>query len=210
MTSIIEPTEGALTWECEGTEGGPCNSRVLSVPTNSSGLTLGRGYDMANRDAATIAADLAAAGVAQDDAERISKAAGLKGDAARAFIRDNALSTFEISPEAQEALFTTTYDAQAAETKRLCTKADVVAKYGATNWDALDPAIKEVLVDLKFRGDYDARAREIVQKHVSANDLKSFSIDLCDRGNWPAVPPDRFARRKEFIQSAVQGDAHNG
>ena len=41
-----EPKEGKVTFNSEGTEGGFFHSRKLHVPTASSGLTLGRGYDM--------------------------------------------------------------------------------------------------------------------------------------------------------------------
>jgi len=44
-TSTV-PAKGKVTWNSEGREGGKYHSRKLLVPNNSSGLTLGRGYDM--------------------------------------------------------------------------------------------------------------------------------------------------------------------
>src|SRR6185312_9404453 len=91
-----EPDRGEVTWKAEGTEGGKHHSRRLHVPTDSSGLTLGRGYDMRNRTAADIISDLTRAGVLLKDAQTISGAAGLTGADARKFIRDKKLEHFEI------------------------------------------------------------------------------------------------------------------
>ena len=33
------PSEGLVTWDSEGAEGGPYHSRILQVPTDESGLT---------------------------------------------------------------------------------------------------------------------------------------------------------------------------
>jgi len=90
----IEPDRGEVTWKSEGTEGGKHHSRRLHVPTDSSGLTLGRGYDMGKRSAADIVSDLTRAGVVLKDAQTLSGAAGLTGDEARQFIRDHKLEKF--------------------------------------------------------------------------------------------------------------------
>ena len=60
---LTKPSRGVLTWEAEGSEGGRYHSRVLHVPSNTSGLTIGRGYDMKDRSAAEAQKDLIAAGV---------------------------------------------------------------------------------------------------------------------------------------------------
>ena len=199
----LQPEKGTVTWDSEGTEGGRFHSRRLHVPSDESGLTLGRGYDMKSRTASGVLIDLIRAGLARADAETISKGAGLKGKAAKKFIADNELEGFEITPAAQKKLFEIAYDAEAAEAKRLATKADVKAKYGATDWATLDPAIQEILVDLKYRGDYTPSARTKIQKYVAANDLEGFAKQLADAALWAKVPSDRFKRRKKFLEEAV-------
>jgi hypothetical protein len=204
LTTLSQlPEKGAVTWDSEGTEGGKFHSRKLHVPTEESGLTLGRGYDMKSRTAAGVLIDLIRAGLPRADAEKISKGAGLRGKAAKRFVVDNRLEDFEITPAAQKRLFEIAYDAEAAEAKRIATKEDVRAKYGATDWGKLDPAIQEILVDLKFRGDYTPAARTRIQKYVAANDLESFAKQLADETLWAKVPPDRFKRRKKFLEEAV-------
>jgi hypothetical protein len=201
-TSVI-PDKGMVTWASEGMEGGKYHSRKLHVPSNDSGLTIGRGYDMKDRNSGAIATDLNAAGVKKEDAEKISKAAGLKGDAAQKFITKNNLQDFEIEQLAQKNLFEKTYAQKAAYTQQLSTKKDVTEKYGTTNWEKLNPSIQEMLVDLTFRGDYAGSAREKIQKFVVNNDLEGFAKALGDRDNWKNVPKDRFDRRKQFIDAAV-------
>jgi len=95
-------------------------------------------------------------------------------------------------------LFVITYKEEEAETKRLCTKPHVTQKYGNCNWRTLEPAMKQVLVDLKFMGDYSAKIRDILQSHVVANNIKGFPEELSDQSKWAAarqrIPNGRFQR----------------
>jgi hypothetical protein len=74
--------------------------------------------------------------------------------------------------------------------------------YGECDWDKLDSTIKQVAVDLKFRGDYTGSTRKFVQKPIADNDFDAFKKVLVDESNWSKVPKDRFRRRKEFINKA--------
>jgi Trm5-related predicted tRNA methylase len=197
----LKPAVGSLTFDAEGQEGGPFHSRTLHVPTMSSGLTIGRGYDCKRKTSAKIEADLRFSGIDKAKSALIAKSAGLAGLAAKKFIASNKLESFEITHQQQLKLFELVYQEELLETKRLCTKADVQAKYGKCDWDNLHPAIREVLVDLKFRGDYTPKSRAIIQKHVSNNDLDAFAKALSDKKHWLTVPPDRFNRRVKHLQA---------
>ncbi len=140
---------GSLTFEAEGQEGGPYHSRHFHVPSDSSGLTIGRGYDMKNRSKREVLDDLVSAGVGEVDAAKISQAAGLSGVDADTFVEENDLEDFEISEEVQLKLFEIEYARQLRDTRRLATKADVTRAYGETEWDALDDIIRDTLVDLR-------------------------------------------------------------
>ncbi|WP_330647221.1 hypothetical protein [Thioclava sp. FTW29] len=200
----IAPTKGSLTWNSEGTEGGYYHSRRLHVPSSASGLTIGRGYDMKEKTKTKIMADLKRAGVSTENATLIAGAAGKSGAQAEKFITDNKLEKFEISQQGQKVLFDISYAETEAVVMRICSKADTVATYGAVNWGKLHGAIKEMLVDLKFRGDYDPRSRKFLQKHVAANDLAAFGAEIVKRMNWLGVPQDRFQRRKTFMEKAMK------
>ena len=197
------PTRGRLTFDAEGQEGGPYHSRKFHVPSMSSGVTIGRGYDMKERTKSQVRDDLLSAGLETAQAALISQAAGLSGAKAEEFIAENNLENFELINESQLALFGIEYQRQADDTKRLATKADVTEAYGRTDWDALNPVIREVLIDLRFRGDYTPSCRKFLQKHVAANALAAFVVEIGNRDRWPNVPQDRFDRRKRYCESAV-------
>lgn len=202
--SAIAPSFGLVTWDVEGTEGGRFHSRKCSVPSDTSGLTIGRGYDMKERRPHGIIQDLTDAEVTLASATILSGAAGLCGDDAEAFIVQNDLQDFEISKAGQKTLFVRTYLQLKADVQRICRKADVVAKYGECNWPTLNPAIIDILVDLRFRGDFTGGARSRLQKFVVANDLAGFASVMLDAACWVQVPKDRFKRRANFLKSAVR------
>lgn len=200
--AITPPTAGSVTWEAEGSEGGRYHSRKLHVPSPSSGLTIGRGYDMYRKNQAKIKGDMIAAGLTSARADTLAKAAGLSGQVAEQFIIDCDLLDFQVSPLQQKALFEITYKSEAEEVKRICEKADVVKLYGRTNWPALHAAIKDITIDLKFRGDYTGTSRKLIQKSISNNDLEEFRKQLKQQSNWRDVPADRFSRRVAYLDKA--------
>ncbi len=202
-SEIPPPGKGGLTFDAEGREGGPYHSRHFHVPSSGSGLTIGRGYDMKLRSKSEIRDDLAEAGLDPTVAALISQAAGLAGGQAEEFIEENDLEDFEITQEQQLKLFEVEYARKAADTRRLATKADVTRLYGATDWQALDPTIMEVLVDLRFRGDYTPATRRFLQGCVANNDLEAFARELGNQASWPGVPNDRFQRRKAVCEAAL-------
>jgi hypothetical protein len=205
MPEALKPSRGTVTFDSEGVEqpGSKFHSRVFHVPTASSGLTIGRGYDMKEKAKAKIAADLAAAGVAPADAKKISAAAGLSGQAARNFVAANGLSDFSISHETQVKLFEISYREEEAVVKRISAKPDCVAAYGKVDWDKVHPAIRDIMVDLKFRGDYTSASRKLVQKLLATNDLAGLKKAMAAKANWAGVPADRFKRRNDFLAKAT-------
>jgi len=186
----------------EGHEGGPHHSRRLHVPDGNSGLTLGRGYDLRERQGPNVQADLANAGVPGDLAFKISRAAGKRGINASRFVIDNDLLDFEISPQAQLKLFEKVYDEHLADVKLIANRAAMVSAYGKVNWDKLDQRILDVLADLRYRGDYNKNTTPFLQKHIANNDFTKFKAEIAKKSNWPNVPQDRFERRKAYVETA--------
>ena len=205
VQSVTVPTEGRLTWETEGSEGGRYHSRRLHVPDGNSGLTLGRGYDLRERVAANVQADLANAGVAGNTAFRISTAAGKRGASASQFVIDNDLLDYEIAPQTQLKLFERVYEEKLKELKRVSELANTIQNYGKVDWKKLDQRILNVLVDLIYRGDYTKTSRVFLQKHIVANDFGKFKAEIAKKGNWSNVPQDRYERRKNYVETASPG-----
>lgn len=195
VEAIVPPTTGRLTWDAEGQEGGRFHSRILHVYSANSGLTLGRGYDMRDRGRVDAQRHLSSAGLAAADACAIAGGARLRGRSAEHFIIASDRLDFEISPKCQLKLFNIVYGEVESDVKRLCAKQDVVAAYGAVNWNQLDRRIRDVLVDLHYRGDYTAQTCRLLQASVAANDRAAFTAVMADRAHWAGVPQDRFQRR---------------
>lgn len=70
-------------------EAAPNISNHLYWPHGASGVTLGAGYDMKERSAASILADMKAIGLPEATARIVSQAAGLHDDAAKKFAHDH-------------------------------------------------------------------------------------------------------------------------
>jgi hypothetical protein len=198
-TAITAPTYGEVTWESEGAEGGVYHSRCFTVPSTASGLTIGRGYDMKEKTQKKISEDMTSIGLTPTQADTIKKAAGLSGGTAGFFVIENDLLDFQLTPDQQLALFKISYDEQAAEVKRICEVAKNEKDYGKVDWATLNSAIKDITIDLKFRGDYTPSSRKNIQKSIADNDLKEFKKQLKDSTNWTGVPSDRFDRRVKFL-----------
>jgi hypothetical protein len=190
--------KGQLTFDAEGQEGGRYHSRHAHWPGGNSGVTIGRGYDMGSRTSAGVYSDLVDAGVPSDVAHQYAGGAGLKGSGAGNWVGKHQSGIPEITPEAQNNLFSKTYGEQEAEVRRISEKPDAVKKYGAVCFDNLDPKIRDSLVDLKYRGDYTSRTRRFLQKAAADNDPDTFGKEMKDRSNWGSVPADRLNRRVDY------------
>lgn len=198
---------GAFTFSMEGSsdEKSIYFSRKAHWPGGTSGITIGRGYDLAHRGSKTqILKELAGVHLNEDV---FQKAIGLKGNAARDFLKTHQ-NEFPILSTAQEnALFEISYSAIERDTQRLMNKEDVQAKYGAVDWEGLHPAIKEIVVDLRFRGDYSPRTRSFLQSAIVANDLSTFYTLMKDQSKWRNVPKHRFESRHRFLADYMAGGA---
>lgn len=206
--AIVPPIFGVVTWGSEGNEGGVYHSRKLHVPGSWSGLTIGRGYDMKFKSQSKVFTELTSAGIDPKQAQVIKKAVGLYGSTAKQFIIDNDLLDLEISVDTQKKLFKNSYDDEVKEVKRLCALKDVVNDYGKTDWKKLNGSIKDIVVDLKFRGDYTVRGTmKFLQKSIVDNDLDAFRKEIVKKSNWKNVPEERFQRRKRFMEKATVSKA---
>ena len=172
-----------LTKQCEGNLGNPY------WPGAASGITIGYGYDMKERTRDEVRRHLTDSGVPDDLAKLLSTGAGVsrftKPDAP-AFLQSTVdfrgakvhFRYLQIDQPARDHLFEIVYRVYVEDVARICAKPDAVAAYGKPDWQALHPAIKAVLVDLRFRGDYSRESRQYIQKSVVKNDPVAFADQL--------------------------------
>jgi hypothetical protein len=192
---------GQITFDVEGNEGGRWHSRTPVVPSDDSGLTIGRGYDMRFRSRELILKQMTAAGIPKSTAELYAGGAKLFGDSAREYMKKTKLP--EITPAEQKALFLITYDEIAEYARKLATAPAVIKQYGPVNWDKLDPIVRDLVIDLRYRGDYTDETRKWVQPCVVKNDLGALADVLAEREKWKNVPEDRFKRRAAYAMKAI-------
>jgi len=199
---LLAVERGQLTFDAEGQEGGAYHSRVAHWPGGNSGVTIGRGYDMGHRSWSEVYETLKGAGVPDRDAMELADGAGLRGTEARDFLKNHD-DLPEISQAAQKALFDETYAWYVADVTRISESASVVSAYGEVDFATLDPKLLDLVVDLRYRGDYTRVTRQLVQPLMVANDVEGMARLMANQGHWLGVPEDRFQRRKKWMEEAL-------
>ena len=76
-------------------------------------------------------------------------------------------------------------------------------------WDELPDSIRDLVVDLKYRGDYTDGSRKHIQALIVAKDVTGLAKVMADRAIWKNVPPDRFERRKAFMEEVLKANPVN-
>jgi RHS repeat-associated protein len=192
----FQVTKGQVTFDAEGREGGRWHSRRAHYPGSSSGVTMGRGYDMKYRTEKSVKDDLIAADVAPDIAAMLAKGATLTGDKAKAFANRPEIKALEISAKQQKRLFERVYVEYERRVRSVFGKR-------APNLDKIDPRMHEMLVDLCYRGDLGKTGVKNLLPYVQTNDYAGFVRMLSDASKWPNVlkrAPDRFKARIKFLE----------
>lgn len=161
-TDKINPSpplpKGMLTFNAEGNN--LPNSRYFSrkihwsdnankCSSSASGVTIGRGFDLGNRNEADSLSYLVRAGIDKDTALKIAKSAGLQRCDALSFVRKNKDLIPEISLIQQKNLFEITYPEYIQITKKFYLK---YKKKDAPDWDQLDEILQEVMTDMRYQG----------------------------------------------------------
>lgn len=194
---------GQLTFDVEGNdiEDSQFFSRVPHwPPVGNSGITIGRGYDVGHQP--NVRTDLESVGISEPLLSWLSGSKGLTKTSARDYLNSAnvEIRSTRITRKQQHELFVFVYDLMEKDVRRICEKRDVIETYGVTNWGSLNPKIKDMLVDLRYRGDYTPNIRSLLQEHVANNDIARFSSVIKNRSNWPEnLPSDRFSRRSRYL-----------
>jgi hypothetical protein len=201
---------GQRTFDAEGVEApGRFFSRQIHYPGgSSSGVTIGRGYDMGRRTALQVERELKVAGVSDLDAKTLATGAGLRGAKAYDFVATNHERAPILTLEAQNALFERVVAPEMiSDISRILTKGDVVEKYGRVEWGALKPEVKELVFDLRYRGDYSPSSRALLQRHIVENNTAALLVAMEQREYWRSagVPEGRINARIEMLRFAGKG-----
>ncbi|WP_312597243.1 pesticin C-terminus-like muramidase [Stutzerimonas nitrititolerans] len=203
----LKVPRGQLTFDVEGNDvDKPTHplyryfSRVAHWPGGASGVTIGRGYDLGQRPSPE--SDLSSAGVSEPLLNWLIGAKGLKGQAAKSYL-DSAgeeIKSAMITRKQQYDLFVLIYEFMKREVIRISDSDSNVEAYGRLDWDATDSRIKDVAVDLIYRGDYTQSSRKKVQQHIVDSDIEGLRAVISDKSVWPGVPDDRFNKRADYLR----------
>ncbi|MEN9847162.1 MAG: hypothetical protein RIS36_2309 [Pseudomonadota bacterium] len=195
----LQVTFAQNTFDAEGREArGPFFSRVMHWPGGTSGVTIGRGYDMGQRTRLQIISELRHAGLTLEDATFFGDAAGLRGTRAENFVKKRMIESPVISITAQRALFEKiTTPEIIADVKRIFSRHDVGATYGSARWETLSDYAKEIVFDLRYRGDYTPTTRKVIQPLLVRGDDDGLRAVMRDSGYWANlnVPAERVRAR---------------
>nr|WP_310615912.1 pesticin C-terminus-like muramidase [Pantoea cypripedii] len=213
---MLEPEEGLLTFRAEGNivKSSRDYSRKIHWPGissscrgNSSGVTIGRGFDLGDRTKINVLIVLKKSGVNKEQAELISDGAGLKGCAAHEFVIRNRDKIGEISESQQLSLFKIIYEWLKKDVERICKNRVTIMKHhpdpevqADEAWRVIPLKIKDVLIDLRYRGDYTPHSRELIQRFAYLGDMEGFGKVISNRALWPDVSTDRFIRRVDYYE----------
>lgn len=202
--------KGQLTFDAEGNDNkdSPYFSRHIHWPGGVSGVTIGRGYDLGQQN--DPSSDFDSIELSQPLNNWLVESKGFSGlDAKNRYkSADNNIRSYEITRKQQYDLFVITYNRLEADVKRICQKIDTIRMYHPNPnttpeqaWDDIPEKIREVLVDLRYRGDYTPHARSLIQRYAYSGDLYLFGKVLSNKTMWPNVPQDRFLRRVRFYEN---------
>lgn len=165
-----------------------------------NGLHLFNDYDLGQRPSPE--SDLSSAGVSEPLLNWLIGAKGLKGQAAKSYL-DSAgeeIKAAMITRKQQYDLFVLIYEFMKREVIRISDSDSNVEAYGRLDWDATDSRIKDVAVDLIYRGDYTQSSRKKVQQHIVDSDIEGLRAVISDKSVWPGVPDDRFNKRADYLR----------
>jgi hypothetical protein len=207
QTDWFAPAVGKLTFDAEGQEGGPYHSRKFHWPGPGSGVTIGRGFDCKLRTKPEITESLTRAWSPHGDCYdakaivTIQEASWIEGlGCEKAFIAKH--KDFEITPEQQFWLFAESWREASASVMKISKKPHTEKMYGKLP-DLIDPVCLELVVDLRYRGDYTPTTRLWIQRAFIEGNRDTLLHQMVDRSLWMRVPSDRFKRRVEFLKRAI-------
>jgi hypothetical protein len=193
------------TFDAEGLEQvGPFFSRTISWPKlGNSGVTIGRGYDMGFRTPQQVYRELTAAGMSEGAAQFLARGAGKRGRAAGQFVTAHKTEAPVMSLEVQKKLFESVVTPQMiGDIRRIFNKPDTVAAYGQLDWEELSPVAQEIVFDLRYRGDYTPRTRQVLQPALVSHDYTKLRAIINDTAYWSSlgVPAARIKERQRMAE----------
>ena len=216
-------TPGELTINGEGAGD---ETLHLHWPGNAaSGVTIGYGYDLGQRSAAEIRGHMEAAGLPANQVSILVNAAGVTGGAAGTFVQNNTAAFGSITEAQRVTIFQNILPQYEARARGRATSDFYGGGAGSVSedlvltgeqYDALHPAIHELLVDMTFQGAYSPNSRWggtydrinpiLLSDDDSITKMRNLVTALNDYlagGNLPSGAPRRTRLRIQMLEAAI-------
>ncbi|PWW09216.1 hypothetical protein DES37_106340 [Mangrovibacter plantisponsor] len=174
----------------------PWFSRILHHPTNNSGVTLGRGFDMKKRSAGEILSILRQAGIEEYKAQICALASHLSGREADNFIEVYGPLVGEISHYQQVRLFELSYAEKVNYAKHLYVKFSAKIP-SRISWDNIDQKIRDTFVDTLYQGNVTASDMVAV---MAKNGSKQDIITYLENDIYQKNDPRRLTLRLNYLK----------
>ncbi len=193
------PIRGELTWNSEGVDSPQSQyySRRAHWPGGNSGITIGRGYDLGSKNSAQVLSDLITIGLGLQRSQIFSAASGIRGKQALHLLQNQHFP--EISAIEEQRLFARAFLSAEEDARRLLFGTSPQAQ---DMWLRVPPPVREVLIDLRYRGDLTASRAQFFRQRLQHHDLESIIRLLLDRHAWVGqrgLSLQRFEARRMFI-----------
>ncbi|TOD66167.1 hypothetical protein CGJ60_05560 [Vibrio parahaemolyticus] len=213
--------KGQFTFDSEGDDNpsSPYFSRQAHVPNNSgvvvgrSGVTIGRGLDMGNPPTGATGQSPSAlnlrelfqkSGLMPELSNWLLSVEGIQKEAALESLNNSGLDnkTLTLTRKQQHLMFKQVYAYMEDKTRILLTKPDVREKFGVVDWDNLSLNVRNVLVDLTYRGDNSPSTREVFVPALVNYNAQTFKAVMSNVKAWRRfdIPSGRFIARKEHLE----------
>lgn len=215
---LIVP-KGQFTFDNEGDdiESSPYFSRKAHVPNNNgtvigqSGVTIGRGLDVGNPPTGATGQSPSKLNLEKlfqkseltpELSDWLLSVEGVKKEASLQVLNNSSLDDDEmtLTRKQQHLMFNVVYEFMEEKTRVLLTKPDVQAKFGLVDWDNLPLNVKEVLIDLTYRGDNSPRTREeFVPALVNFDPLEFGEVIKIRNPLWRGIDLNRREKRENHL-----------
>ncbi len=224
LTFDAEGQEGSISYDSNGkikSSAGLNFSRIPHCPGNTSGLTIGRGFDLKERNGADVKNILTRLNTIHgckllnnEFSNWLIQGCQKMGKNAQDYIKRiddkvNPKNSY-ISRKQQYFLFKEILNMKSgfkAEALRLATTKAIKITPDEYE-DKLPIWVKDILIDLRYRGDNDGDSRAIfmpsIKTGVKTGNYKEFKKIMNDSDYWMGkrgVPKDRFDRRKNYANA---------
>ncbi len=212
--------KGQFTFDNEGDddESSAYFSRKAHVPQYSggivigqSGITIGRGLDLGNPPTGATGQSpsklnlkelFQASELTPELSDWLLSVEGVKKESALESLNNSSLKSNELTltRKQQHLMFNAVYAYMEEKTRILLTKPDVKKAYGDVGWNNLPLKVKDVLIDLTYRGDNHGHSRRsFVPALVLDKSLNDYSNFYNAIKNLDNIPPERMKLRLKWL-----------